>query len=216
MTQINVYLYGPPGCGKSTAFSLFKTSLRQPFSEIQTGHIFRNAKLGGAYEWVWHKIPSVAATIAGGRLVNSPDTVRVVRLEEERNRHKPGSKLRFYDGFPRTQAQLWANDKHNNYLRRLGQRIIEVHVLFELAKEEAEKRMNLGDTTDRQDRSDRGKAKKRLHTYFSQTAPMIETLRQQGRLLVVDASLTREEVASLAKQVIAQSLESRNISGLVG
>lgn len=94
MTSVRLVLLGPPGAGKGSLASLYKTRLG--LAHLSTGEIFRQA--------IARNTPvgrRVKRYVTNGRLVPNDLVVQVMATELTRTRRK-GFVL---DGFPRTRGQ---------------------------------------------------------------------------------------------------------------
>lgn len=186
---------GPPGAGKGTLAALVAGLYKIP--HISTGEIFRAA--------IREKTPlglKVQAIIDAGQLVSDDITIELVRERLAKSDAKDGFIL---DGFPRTipQAEALAGivsvDAAVNFdiadkdvvARLSGRRVCKscsqnYHVDYMKPKVEGKCDKCGGDLFIREDDKIES-ITKRLEVYRSQTAPLIDYYRKNGKLTDIDA-----------------------------
>ena len=186
---------GPPGAGKGTLAALVAGLYRIP--HISTGEIFRAA--------IREKTPlglKVQAIIDAGQLVSDNITIELVRERLAKSDAKDGFIL---DGFPRTipQAEALAGivsvDAAVNFdiadkdvvARLSGRRVCKncsqnYHVDYMKPKVEGKCDKCGGELFIREDDKIES-ITKRLEVYRSQTAPLIDYYRKNGKLTDIDA-----------------------------
>jgi len=186
---------GPPGAGKGTLAALVAGLYKIP--HISTGEIFRAA--------IREKTPlglKVQAIIDAGQLVSDDITIELVRERLAKSDAKDGFIL---DGFPRTipQAEALAgivsvdaavnfDIADNDVVSRLsGRRVCKkcsqnYHVDYMKPKVEGKCDKCGGDLFIREDDKIES-ITKRLEVYRSQTAPLIDYYRKNGKLTDIDA-----------------------------
>ncbi len=205
---MKLILLGAPGSGKGTQAVLIAKHFGIP--HISTGDIFRdNIKRGTE---IGLKIKSI---IDNGDLCPDELTIEIVRQRLSEPDCKNGYLL---DGFPRNAAQAIALDANN-----APDKVIELAIPLEKLERRLTGRRScakckgsfhidfIGDRKDCPDcggelfvREDDNPTaiRERLAVYKSQTAPLIEYYEKQGKLLVIDADNSVEEVfASIIKVV---------------
>lgn len=205
---MKLILLGAPGSGKGTQAVLIAKYFGIP--HISTGDIFRdNIKRGTE---IGLKIKSI---IDNGDLCPDELTIEIVRQRLSEPDCKNGYLL---DGFPRNAAQAIALDANN-----APDKVIELAIPLEKLERRLTGRRScakckgsfhidfIGDRKDCPDcggelfvREDDNPTaiRERLAVYKSQTAPLIEYYEKQGKLLVIDADNSVEEVfASIIKVV---------------
>lgn len=171
--MINIVLFGPPGAGKGTqSEGIIK---KYQLSHISTGDLFRkHLKEGTALGKLAQKY------MDEGNLV--PDQVVIDMVDDK---IKSDSKVNGYifDGFPRTVAQAEALDKLMNGKGSP----ISCMIALEVAKDELLKRLlNRGKTSGRSDDQDAAKIQNRINVYESETIPVANYFKKQGKFNSID------------------------------
>ncbi|MCH5229926.1 MAG: adenylate kinase [Muribaculaceae bacterium] len=178
---MNIVLFGGPGSGKGTQSE--KLIEKYGLHHISTGevlrdHIKRETELG--------KIAK--KYIDEGQLI--PDDLMIQILDdviEKEAKDKPGV---IFDGFPRTIPQAEAL---NQLLKKRNKELHAV-VGLEVPDDELVKRMiNRGKLTGRADDNEET-IKKRLNVYHSQTSPLREHYKKQGKYLAIDGSRDIDQI----------------------
>ena len=112
-----------------------------------------------------------------------------------------------YSGFPRTLNQLVIMDERLDLLR-MEKTVTDKHILLQLSEEEAmrrsEKRRQIAEEKGEEPRPDDKPEviSRRFGIFKAETMPMIDSLREQKRLLIVDASGTISEVKTNVLKVL--------------
>jgi len=204
--MITVFL-GPPGSGKGTQAK--KLSAQKQWPQLSTGDMLRLAISEGTP--LGQKANSY---ISAGALV--PDDVVIGLIRERVSR--PDCEAGFIlDGFPRTIPQAQALDQ---LLSEQSKKIAGV-ALFEIADSELVNRLTgrrtcpscgsmfhidtlkpkkagvcdqCGTTLAQRDDDKEEVIRKRLQVYSNQTFPLVEYYRTQGKLFVLDARKSPEQV----------------------
>ena len=199
---MNCIFLGPPGAGKGTL--AFEVSKSYKIPHISTGDLFRAAiknqtDLG----------KKVKAVIDSGALVSDDLTIALVKERLEKDDTKKGFIL---DGFPRTIAQADALENivkidsvinfdisDDEVIKRLsGRRVCSscgqsFHIEFVKPKKEGVCDSCSGELMIRPD--DKIEAiQKRLETYRSQTAPLIDYYTKKNLIVDIDARPASEKV----------------------
>ena len=205
---MKLILLGAPGSGKGTQAALISKEMQ--LAHISTGDIFRdNIKRKTA---LGLKIKSI---IDGGDLCPDDLTIEIVRQRLNAPDCKNGYLL---DGFPRNIAQAVALDESNS-----PDKVIELYVpLYKIEKRITGRRLcskceasfntaNIGEVKicpkcggELYIRGDDNivSVRERLSVYETQTAPLIEYYKKQGKLFTVDADLPIEDVFENVLKVI--------------
>jgi adenylate kinase len=179
--MVNIVLFGPPGAGKGTqSEGLIK---KYTLSHISTGDLFRkHLKEGSALGKLAQQY------MDHGNLV--PDQVVIDMVDD---RIKSDAKVNGYifDGFPRTVAQAEALDKLMN-----GKGTpISCMIALEVSKEELVKRLlNRGKTSGRTDDQDESKIQNRITVYETETVPVANYYKKQGKFNGIKGLGTVEEI----------------------
>jgi adenylate kinase len=171
---------GPPGSGKGTQARLL--SDRLGLAAIGTGDILRDAVKRGTPLGKKVEEYLVSGRLAPDELVNDVVAERF---------HRPDRPSRFVlDGYPRTMQQAAAIDKTLTELGLPLQRAILFTVpVEELVRRIGGRRLAEGRRDDTEET-----ARKRLVEYETNTAPLIDYYRRDGRLYEVDATADVESV----------------------
>ena len=187
---MNIILLGAPGAGKGTQASLIK----EKFSlvHISTGDIFRANIKGGT------PIGKVAKSyIDAGKLVPDEVTCEIVQDRLSQDDLKKGYML---DGFPRNTFQAQELDKFAKVDlcinidvdmellmdRICGRRVCACGESYHISTLNGETTCKkCGQTLYQRDDDNPTTVKSRLDTYFSQTAPLVEYYKKQGKLFTV-------------------------------
>jgi len=189
--MLNIVLFGPPGSGKGTQserlikqFELIHLST----GDILRAQIAEKTKLGLEAKQIMDR----------GELV--PDNVVVGMISGiiENNKNAKGF---IFDGFPRTIAQAEALDEmliiHSTKVNLLLMLDVEEEVLI--------KRLTLrGEKSGRKDDVDINIIQNRINVYHSQTKPVLEYYKKQGKAFQINGVQTEEDVYSDIIQVIGK------------
>ena len=179
--MVNIVLFGPPGAGKGTqSEGIIK---KYQLSHISTGDLFRkHLKEGSALGKLAQKY------MDEGNLV--PDAVVIDMVDDK---IKTDGKVNGYifDGFPRTVAQAEALDK----LMSGKGNPISCMIALEVGKDELLKRLlNRGKTSGRSDDQDEAKIQNRINVYESETIPVANYYKKQGKLNSIYGIGTVDEI----------------------
>jgi adenylate kinase len=187
--MLNIVLFGPPGAGKGT--QAVKLVEKYNLVHLSTGDILRaemkkNSPLG----------QKVKNLIEKGDLV--PDETVIELISENLNSNRTAAGF-IFDGFPRTVEQAKSLDE----MLRNKNLNITLMVTLEVEEEELISRILLrGQSSGRVDDSDRSIIKNRIRVYNTQTAPVAEYYRQQGKHVSVDNMGTVENTFTLLQACI--------------
>lgn len=201
---MNIIILGPQGSGKGTQADLLEQKFG--FTRIETGKILR--QIAGSDHPLAERVRN---TMNEGRLV-SDEVLSQVLEEYMRKPHQDGF---LFDGTPRNLDQYWLIKK---ILTELGQNIDKV-ILVDISEAETIRRLssrrtckscgkvfNLitnpppsdkcncgGELMQRED--DQPEAiKKRLETYHTDTAKVIDAAEQEGLLLRINGEQAIEKI----------------------
>ena len=177
---LNLILFGPPAAGKGTqAKRLVET---RGMVQLSTGDMLRQAIAEGA------EIGQRCKTIMeAGHLV--PDNIVIALIELKLDEAAGGA---IFDGFPRTLAQAEALDE---MLERRGARIDQV---IRLKVDEDRLIARVTKRFEEQGRPDDNPETfiTRLEAYNAQTAPLLPSYGDQGKLSEIDGMGTVEAVSA--------------------
>lgn len=179
----NLVLFGGPGSGKGTQsakimdrYSLYHIST----GEVLRDHIARGTELGKVAD----------SYISKGQLI--PDELMVQILADVLDNSASAKKGVVFDGFPRTVPQAHALDK---MLEERGMKLDGV-IGLEVPDEELMQRMiERGKATGRAD-DNPDTIKNRIDVYHSQTQPLREHYKGQGRYKGIDGTGDVDEIFS--------------------
>ncbi len=179
---MNIILFGPPGAGKGTQAALI--TKKHGWPQLSTGDMLRaavaaNTKIGKKAKKIMDK----------GDLV--PDDV-VVKIISERIEEPDCSDGFILDGFPRTIPQAQALDKLLKKKKLKLDCVLEIQVDDAILLSRIESRIEESSESRSDDNAET--LKKRLETYYEETAPLLPYYEEQGKLRTVDGMLSIEEV----------------------
>ena len=187
----NVLFVGPQGSGKGTQAKRVAES--EVIPHISTGDIFRAA--------IAEQTPlgrEVQPYLDGGRLVPDELTIGLIRDRLLQPDTAAGFVL---DGFPRNMAQARALDEMLLAIDRPLDVVFEFSLSDELALERCLGRAREEGRTDDTPEV----IARRLVTYHEQTEPIVAHYRTTGRLVVIHAERTVDEVNAELAQALAQA-----------
>jgi len=191
----NLVLFGPPGSGKGTqaAFLIEKYEL----IHISTGDLFR-------YE-MGNDTPlgqEAKAYMAKGELV--PDSVTIGMLRNKVEKHLDAQGF-IFDGFPRTIPQAEALDA---LLISMNTEVAGL-ISLEVNEEEIVQRiLKRGETSGRADDNDEATIRKRIAVYNSETTPVFDYYKSQGKSHSINGLGTIDEIAERLSAAV-ESLAKR-------
>jgi len=204
---MNIILLGPPGAGKGTQAKMLIDKYQIP--QISTGDILRAAVKEGTPLGKEAK-----SYMDKGGLV--PDSV-VIGIVEERIQEPDCVKGYMLDGFPRTVPQAEALDGMLSNLSAQIDHVVSIevaseelikrltgrrtcrecgagyHVMFDPPKAEGVCNKCGGDLYQRDDDNE-GTVKSRLDVYDSQTLPLIDYYKVQGKIRPIDGVGEMKEI----------------------
>lgn len=207
MSNVNVILLGPPGCGKGTQAPIIKEKLG--LAHVATGDLLREAVSQGTE--LGKKADGIMK--AGGLV---PDELVISLFKEELDKPENAAGL-LLDGFPRTVEQA---NKLDEMLQASGKKIAKViefkiddsilveriegrwihkssgrsyHVKFNPPKV-AGKDDVTGEALIQRPDDNANALKKRLKEYHEKTTPIAEHYGKKGALAVIEANQPIEKV----------------------
>ncbi|MDR1098410.1 MAG: adenylate kinase [Tannerella sp.] len=179
--MLNIVIFGSPGSGKGTQSGLIKE--RYKLAHISTGEVLRKemknetelGKTAGRY-------------IDKGQLV--PDDLICDMLDRVLDRLPEDAKGVIFDGFPRTIPQAEALE---HILQKRGWK---VSILLDLQVEEDELVKRLTERGKSSGRTDDNAEtiKSRLKVYHTQTAPLAEYYKKNGKHVAITGTGTVENI----------------------
>lgn len=191
--MLNIVIFGAPGSGKGTQSA--KLVEKYGFMHLSTGEILRK---------------EIEADTQLGRLADSfmskgnlvPDGLAIEILDQLMVKNS-NSKGFIFDGFPRTLAQ---GEALAEMLKRHGE---DIHAVLSLEVEEEElidRLLKRGQVSGRND-DNRETIESRLKVYHTQTEPLKEFYRKQGKLRNIEGSGSIDEIFSSIEKEIDRVLE---------
>jgi adenylate kinase len=186
--MFNLVLFGPPGAGKGT--QSLKIAEKYHLAHISTGDIFRSE--------IKNETPlglKVKGIIEKGELVPDELLIDLLRTAMHRFKDVKGFVL---DGFPRTIRQAGDLD------RLLGEEGEQVTLTLALEVDDLEligRLLNRARIEGRKDDTEEV-ITNRLNVYNTQTAPLIDYYRKQGKFRAVYGKGTIEEIFGKLCEVV--------------
>ncbi|HYY81390.1 MAG TPA: adenylate kinase [Actinomycetes bacterium] len=188
---MRLILLGPPGAGKGTQAR--RIVGRFGGVHVATGEILRaNAERGTDLGREARRYMDRGDLVPDELVVG----MMLTRLDE------PDAAGFVLDGFPRTQAQAKALDRH---LDEVG-RPLDAVLSLEIGEQELRRRLaGRAAEQDRADDEHERAVTRRLQVFASETAPLVAYYQDRGLLLRIDAEGTMDEVT----EQIARALTDR-------
>lgn len=181
---MRIILIGPPGAGKGTQCQRLLDYLKVP--HLSTGEMLRAAIKAGTPEGLHAK-----EYMEHGQLVPDPVVLAMVTRRLESPDCRAGCLL---DGFPRTLPQAEMLDD------LLERRAMTVDGVVELAvpRDELIRRMLARKRSD----DNPEVFSRRITSFETQTAPLLEYYTRQGKLVSIDGLGTADEIFARVKQAV--------------
>jgi len=198
MRQIEIiYINGKPGCGKDTQACEILKLFPNISKRISTGDIYRGAKTPeGEYGQYYEQIkPHIDFVDNKGGLVPDDIIVPIVKQVILTENKKNNISEFIFTGFPRTVGQLEEVNKMTHQLNSQNYFInyqLSDKISQQRAKHRREKCLVSGENIRNDDQPD--VVLRRLKTFHQQTQPVLDKLKQENRLITIDASGTIEEI----------------------
>lgn len=211
MIELNFFFFlGRPGAGKDTVANRLVDELPDAFKE-GTGDIYYSAKdKKGKYAHL-HSVlaPYIELVDKEGGLIPDEPITEIVRMVIE-EAVTEGSRNFVFTGYPRTIDQFRLIDQTLHEMREEGYEIednfLEIKVTETTAlarsKERYDEAIGRGEKPKDVDKPE--VRRKRMMTYLEQTQPLIDVLRQEGRLITIDGEPNKETVAEITLQHVGK------------
>lgn len=192
---MRIVFIGPPGAGKGTQCKLLTEFLGIP--HLSTGDMLRQTR---RQDSALGRL--VAAYLDTGRLAPDYLVMRIVTRRLKDSDCKSGC---LFDGFPRTLVQAQLLDEH------LAEKNDQVDLVLDLAVPQDELVQRMLKRAQIENRSDdtAETIHARLRVFYTQTAPLLNFYRQQGKLETVDGMRSPEEVFADIRQRVTAKRSSR-------
>jgi adenylate kinase len=187
---VDILLLGPPGAGKGTQGAMMSTRMKLP--KFATGDLLRDAVKRGTPIGL-----KVKATMEAGELVNDELIMGVVRDELAKPEAAGGV---IFDGVVRTIPQA------EGVARLLAERgrSMDTVLFFEIPDQVILDRLARRREVEGRADDDPEAVKTRLKAYRVQTAPVLDFYRKLGRVQMVDAVGTVEEIGDRVRRVLGR------------
>ena len=164
---MNIVLFGPPGAGKGTQAKLIceKYSL----NHLSTGDLLRKESSKETSLGI-----QIKNTINDGKLVSNETTIELIKQFIDENKNNKKGFL--FDGFPRNKKQAELLD---HLMVSINEKILCV-ILLNVNEDVLKERIMNRSTTEGRSDDNLETLSKRLHTYSSETEPLIEYYSSQN------------------------------------
>ncbi len=166
---MNIVLFGPPGAGKGTQAKLICE--KYFLNHLSTGDLLRKESIKETSLGI-----QIKKTINDGKLVSNETTIELIKQFINKNKNNKNKKGFLFDGFPRNKKQAELLD---NLMSSIDEKILCVILLNVNEDVLKERIMNRSATEGRSD-DNMETLSKRLHTYSSETKPLIEYYSSQN------------------------------------
>ena len=164
---MNIILFGPPGAGKGTQAKLICE--KYILNHLSTGDLLREESSKGTNLGI-----EIKNTINNGKLVSNETTIELIK--KFINENKNNKKGFLFDGFPRNKKQAELLDR---LMASINEKILCV-ILLNVNDEVLKERIMNRSTKEGRSDDNLETLSKRLHTYSSETEPLIEYYSSQN------------------------------------
>ena len=164
---MNIVLFGPPGAGKGTQAKLICE--KYFLNHLSTGDLLRKESSKETSLGI-----QIKNTINDGKLVSNETTIELIKqfIDENKNNRKGF----LFDGFPRNKKQAELLD---HLMESINEKILCV-ILLNVNEDVLKERIMNRSTTEGRSDDNLETLSKRLHTYSSETEPLIEYYSSQN------------------------------------
>ena len=164
---MNIVLFGPPGAGKGTQAKLICE--KYFLNHLSTGDLLRKESSKETSLGI-----QIKNTINDGKLVSNETTIELIKQFIDEN--KSNKKGFLFDGFPRNKKQAELLD---HLMVSINEKILCV-ILLNVNEDVLKERIMNRSTTEGRSDDNLETLSKRLHTYSSETEPLIEYYSSQN------------------------------------
>ena len=164
---MNIVLFGPPGAGKGTQAKLICE--KYFLNHLSTGDLLRKESSKETSLGI-----QIKNTINDGKLVSNETTIELIK--QFINENKNNKKGFLFDGFPRNKKQAELLD---HLMVSINEKILCV-ILLNVNEDVLKERIMNRSTTEGRSDDNLETLSKRLHTYSSETEPLIEYYSSQN------------------------------------
>ena len=192
---MNIILFGPPGAGKGTQAKLICE--KYLLNHLSTGDLLRKESSKETSLGI-----QIKNTINDGKLVSNETTIELIKQFINENKNNKNGIL--FDGFPRNKKQAELLDHLMTSIDEKIQCVILINVNEDVLKERILNR------SEKEGRSDDNleTLSKRLHTYSSETEPLIEYYSTQNLVRKVHGTGEISEINQGISSYIEASLNA--------
>ena len=164
---MNIVLFGPPGAGKGTQAKLICE--KYFLNHLSTGDLLRKESRKETSLGI-----QIKNIINDGKLVSNETTIELIK--QFINENKNNNKGFLFDGFPRNKKQAELLD---HLMESINEKILCV-ILLNVNEDVLKERIMNRSTTEGRSDDNLETLSKRLHTYSSETEPLIEYYSSQN------------------------------------
>ena len=164
---MNIVLFGPPGAGKGTQAKLICE--KYFLNHLSTGDLLRKESSKETSLGI-----QIKNTINDGKLVSNETTIELIKQFIDENKNNKKGFL--FDGFPRNKKQAELLD---HLMVSINEKILCV-ILLNVNEDVLKERIMNRSTTEGRSDDNMETLSKRLHTYSSETEPLIEYYSSQN------------------------------------
>lgn len=164
---MNIVLFGPPGAGKGTQAKLICE--KYFLNHLSTGDLLRKESSKETSLGI-----QIKNTINDGKLVSNEMTIELIKQFIDENKNNKKGFL--FDGFPRNKKQAELLD---HLMVSINEKILCV-ILLNVNEDVLKERIMNRSTTEGRSDDNLETLSKRLHTYSSETEPLIEYYSSQN------------------------------------
>ena len=164
---MNIVLFGPPGAGKGTQAKLICE--KYFLNHLSTGDLLRKESSKETRLGI-----QIKNTINDGKLVSNETTIELIKQFIDENKNNKKGFL--FDGFPRNKKQAELLD---HLMVSINEKILCV-ILLNVNEDVLKERIMNRSTTEGRSDDNLETLSKRLHTYSSETEPLIEYYSSQN------------------------------------